>query len=142
MKSPWRLAARSAIQRAIEEATDDARADPKALRKHISGFYPFGQRAYHPYKIWCDEVNRQLRDMGPKDDPFFIRCRACGAGKRRPCKGEDFAHALLVAADAEFEGRLDEAKLIRLQAFHEARKADAGIAPSDETLPLFAEGER
>ncbi len=34
--------------------------EQKKLRKLISAAYPFGERKYHPYKIWRDEVNRQL----------------------------------------------------------------------------------
>lgn len=33
----------------------------KSLRKEISDAYPFGQRAMHPYKIWCSEVKNQLK---------------------------------------------------------------------------------
>lgn len=32
----------------------------KALRKALCEAYPFGQKAYHPYKIWCDEIKFQL----------------------------------------------------------------------------------
>lgn len=34
--------------------------DLRFVRKAISATYPFGERKYHPYKIWCDEVRRQL----------------------------------------------------------------------------------
>jgi hypothetical protein len=35
-------------------------ADEKAIRKAISAAYPFGERDYWPYKVWLDEVRRQL----------------------------------------------------------------------------------
>lgn len=50
--------------RAATVISDVIRKNPgmeqKELRKLISAAYPFGERKYHPYKIWCDEVNRQL----------------------------------------------------------------------------------
>jgi hypothetical protein len=30
--------------------------------------YPWGERAYHPYRIWCSEVNRQLACLRPVDE--------------------------------------------------------------------------
>lgn len=32
----------------------------KELKKAIREVYPFGERKYHPYKIWFDEVKIQL----------------------------------------------------------------------------------
>lgn len=34
--------------------------DPSALRKALLEAYPYGQRSLHPYKIWRDEIRRQL----------------------------------------------------------------------------------
>jgi hypothetical protein len=31
----------------------------REIRKALREAYPFGQREYHPYKIWCDEIRRQ-----------------------------------------------------------------------------------
>jgi len=31
------------------------------LYKKISEAYPFGERKYHPYKIWLDEVHKAIR---------------------------------------------------------------------------------
>lgn len=31
--------------------------------------YPFGERKYHPYKIWCDEVREQLGLKRKKASP-------------------------------------------------------------------------
>lgn len=132
-ESRWRMRARAAVAEALKQAP--AGLDGPALRKHISTFYPFGERRFHPYKVWLSEVSKVLR--GATDNPLLIRCRACGARRGRPCKGKD-EFALVVAADAEHEGRLDDAKQIRLQAFHEMRCVDAGFVPSNETLPLFA----
>lgn len=39
------------------------------VKKAISASYPFGERKYWPYKVWCDEVRRQLRLAGRKADP-------------------------------------------------------------------------
>lgn len=55
----WREQAAPIIAAIIEK---QGRADMKALKKAISDAYPFGQRDYHPYKIWCSEVKRQLQE--------------------------------------------------------------------------------
>lgn len=34
------------------------------LRKALREAYPFGMRQYHPYKVWCDEVKKQMRRLG------------------------------------------------------------------------------
>ena len=52
---------RERAQRAIAEVR---RAHPEAagpeLKRFLRDAYPFGQRAYHPYRIWCEEVRRAL----------------------------------------------------------------------------------
>ena len=45
--------------------------DEKYIRKALRATYPayFFERKYWPYKVWCDEVNRQLaarRGVAPK----------------------------------------------------------------------------
>lgn len=39
---------------------DVGRDDPRALRRALRDAYPWGERQHHPYRIWCDEVRRQL----------------------------------------------------------------------------------
>ena len=53
----WRDKAATVISDVIRQ---NPGMEQKELRKLISAAYPFGERKYHPYKIWCDEVNRQL----------------------------------------------------------------------------------
>lgn len=36
------------------------RDDPKALRESLLAAYPFGERKYHPYRIWLSEIRYQL----------------------------------------------------------------------------------
>lgn len=55
-ESHWRNTAQPIIARVIAEHKDK----PAELRKALRDAYPFGQRKYHPYTIWCDEVARQL----------------------------------------------------------------------------------
>jgi hypothetical protein len=58
----WRDKAAPIIARVIKEkGTDDL---PK-LRAALREAYPFGERAYHPYKIWRDEIKRQLGEPAP-----------------------------------------------------------------------------
>lgn len=56
--SIWRTHAAQVISSVIN---DIGLSDQKALRKALREAYPFGERKYSPYKIWCDEVNRQTK---------------------------------------------------------------------------------
>lgn len=64
----WRDYARPIIQQVLKETKGQ---DEKAIRKALKEAYPFGERAYHPYKIWLDEikVQRGLRTFGHKPEP-------------------------------------------------------------------------
>ena len=56
-QSYWRPMASEIIREVIATVGRD---DPKALRKALRDAYPWGERRLHPYRIWCDEVNRQI----------------------------------------------------------------------------------
>jgi len=56
MTSVWRVRAAPIIAAVLAE---NAGASESELRKALRSAYPFGERQYHPYKIWLDEVNRQ-----------------------------------------------------------------------------------
>lgn len=43
-----------------EVITRVSREDMKVLKKALRDAYPYGERANHPYKIWCSEVRYQL----------------------------------------------------------------------------------
>ncbi len=58
----WRQQAAPIIARVIAEVGRD---DEKKLRSALREAYPFGERAMHPYKIWCDEVRRQIGEPSP-----------------------------------------------------------------------------
>ena len=58
MSNHWRDHARPIIAEVI--AGFPADADEKAIRKALTHAYPYGERAMWPYKVWCDEVRRQL----------------------------------------------------------------------------------
>ena len=53
----WRDIAAPKIRKIISEAGTD---DIGLLRKALKEGYPFFERKYWPYKIWCDEVRIQL----------------------------------------------------------------------------------
>jgi len=55
--SYWRNRAAPIIAQTIARVGRD---DERALRKALHDAHPFGERRMHPYKIWCDEVRRQL----------------------------------------------------------------------------------
>jgi hypothetical protein len=57
MKSYWREKCRTIIARVIAE---NKGADEQQIRKALSDAYPFGERKYHPYKVWLDEIAVQM----------------------------------------------------------------------------------
>jgi hypothetical protein len=52
----WRDIAKPIIQAVLSETQG---LSEKEIKAAIKDAYPFGERAYHPYKIWLDEVRRQ-----------------------------------------------------------------------------------
>jgi hypothetical protein len=54
--SSWRDYCRPIIARVLKETQG---AEDKEIRKALHDAYPFGQREYHPYKIWLDEIQVQ-----------------------------------------------------------------------------------
>jgi hypothetical protein len=53
----WREMSKKIIMNVIER---EGRGDMKKLRKALRDAYPFGERRYHPYKVWCEEVRRHI----------------------------------------------------------------------------------
>ena len=56
MRNTWRDIARPIIDRVLKEVHGKSE---KEIREALRKAYPFGQRQYHPYKIWCDEIKIQ-----------------------------------------------------------------------------------
>ncbi|MFO1046018.1 MAG: hypothetical protein U0941_29930 [Planctomycetaceae bacterium] len=56
-RDTWRDVARPIIAETIERI---GRNDQRKLRAALRDAYPFGQRRWFPYKVWCDEVRAQL----------------------------------------------------------------------------------
>jgi hypothetical protein len=52
----WRDHARPIIARVLSATSG---LPEKDIRKALRDAYPYGERAMHPYKIWCDEIRRQ-----------------------------------------------------------------------------------
>lgn len=52
----WRAIARPIIARVLAETAGQPERDIVAALREA---YPFGERAYHPYKIWLDEIKVQ-----------------------------------------------------------------------------------
>jgi len=51
----WRDSAKPIIQKVIFENKDKSEKEIKAA---LRAAYPWFPRSNHPYKIWCDEVNK------------------------------------------------------------------------------------
>ncbi len=59
MAKTWRERARESLQTAYDAARAQG-LEGKALEKALFDSYPFGQRAYTPYKVWCEERRKLL----------------------------------------------------------------------------------
>ena len=57
MARTWRDSAKPIIAEVIKE---NAGKTEKEIRAALRDAYPYGVRAYHPYKIWLDEIKVQL----------------------------------------------------------------------------------
>jgi len=58
----WRERAATAIFNALKSIGDDAPVKEKIAA--IDAAYPFGQRRFHPYKIWLSERKTALSRLG------------------------------------------------------------------------------
>jgi len=54
----WRDSARPIIAKVLEDHKD---SEPKERQKALKEAYPFGERKYHPYKVWLNEIAVQLK---------------------------------------------------------------------------------
>jgi len=62
MTQQWRDRCRPIISKVIAE-----HKGKPTLKQALHDAYPFGQRAYHPYKIWLSEIRRQMGTEKPKN---------------------------------------------------------------------------
>ncbi|NLE06851.1 MAG: hypothetical protein GX638_18895 [Crenarchaeota archaeon] len=56
----WRDRARPIIAAVIAANQGE---DERTIRLALRYAYPWGERAMHPYKVWCDECNKQIEAM-------------------------------------------------------------------------------
>lgn len=52
----WREHCRPIIAKVL---ADNKGKSDKEIRKALQSAYPYGERKYHPYKIWLDEIKVQ-----------------------------------------------------------------------------------
>lgn len=63
----WRSQASIALATVLASASEALeRGDIKEARRIIREAYPFGQRRFTPYKVWCEEVRRRLPGLYPQ----------------------------------------------------------------------------
>ena len=65
----WRQSAAPIIAKVIYDFGPCTDPNDKELRRKLREAYPWGERAMWPYKVWCDEVRRQLGAKKRKRDP-------------------------------------------------------------------------
>ena len=83
-RSYWRQQAAAAIREAHAAVPEGA--DIKERMKAIDAAYPFGQRKYHPYKMWLIERAEYLGAYGHNPKPKAVHEspleRLMGRGRR------------------------------------------------------------
>jgi hypothetical protein len=67
--SSWREKSAAVIARVVAEVGTH---DQKALKKALFDAYPFGERQYHPYKIWCNERAKVLKPEPDGSAPMSV----------------------------------------------------------------------
>ena len=58
MSKSWRDIARPIIADVLQNTNG---MDEHTIKKALYDAYPFGERQYHPYKIWLDEIKVQRK---------------------------------------------------------------------------------
>ncbi len=87
MAKTWRELARESLQTAYNKAQSEG-LEGKALEKAIFDSYPFGERAYTPYKVWCEERRKLLASGQMRADVSDVaKLAAWNAGQ--PIKVKD-----------------------------------------------------
>lgn len=61
-ESYWRRRAAPIVAQILRETKGQSE---EKIRKALREAYPFGERRYHPYKIWLDEIQRQRGKKHP-----------------------------------------------------------------------------
>lgn len=64
----WRDSCKPIINKVLK--ANEGKSE-KEIRKALSDAYPFGERAYHPYKVWLDEIKVQ-RGLKKKKQPMDV----------------------------------------------------------------------
>jgi len=65
----WREHARPIIAKVL---ADNKGKTDKEIRVALRNAYPYGERAMHPYKIWCDEIKVQRNQKKNHNQVFDV----------------------------------------------------------------------
>ncbi len=69
MRRTWRQQANIAIRAAMDTGKSQGLEGAELEAYVRANGYPFGERRYHPYRVWCDEVYRVLGIRKPSRRP-------------------------------------------------------------------------
>ena len=73
----WRDQARPVIARVIDQV---GFSNQSSLRKALYDAYPFGQRKHYPYRVWLDEIKKQvgkaMKDIKNINEPVLTQMPA------------------------------------------------------------------
>ena len=62
----WRDQCKPIIHKVLQDTQGQTE---KGIRKALYEAYPFGARAYHPYKVWLSEIRNQRKKNKSKPQP-------------------------------------------------------------------------
>lgn len=79
----WSHVSRAVVDRVISASVASG-LDAKATAVALKAAYPFGQRAYWPYKAWLKAVKNGMRRIA-NGGRQPMACPACGAKPDDPC---------------------------------------------------------
>lgn len=82
MRDSWRDRSRPIVAAVIDRV---GKSDLKKLKAALREAYPFGLRQYTPYKVWLDEIRRQIKGLRP--------------GEREPMKPAEGQQELFAKGD-------------------------------------------
>lgn len=85
--SYWRTKAHAVITASLKEGREKG-LEGKDLERHVSEAYPWGERANHPYKIWCNVFALLVRGDKKPMSRSKAKKREADDARVTPLKGQ------------------------------------------------------
>jgi hypothetical protein len=82
MSPSWYDIAAQVIRAVQAQAADEGVTDPAEIQRRVDAAYPFGPRAYHPYKQWLKARKELLRLPGSTSAADQAKLQAWESGQK------------------------------------------------------------